>query len=153
MTRVSTAGRKTPAEAATASDPATVSAWAAVLAARAPTTLVGGTQCPAARDGGATSLTGGQVRALVRGDSELVYDGVALDSSCSPALLGGPRTWAKQLGEVATAAGGRAVSPGHIPPVANAKHDEALRAVGHAFSRSVRHMKDRAHLAIGGGSR
>ncbi len=91
----------------------------------------------------------GQIAALARGATVLVYDAAVLDPPGSPAELYELHTPPARIGEVASQAGVATLILSHIPPDVEAEADAALASVRTAFRGEVMFAHDCLHLRVG----
>jgi ribonuclease BN (tRNA processing enzyme) len=92
----------------------------------------------------------GHLREFARGADVLVYDTAVLDPPGSPENLYELHTPPARIGEMAAEAGVKVLVLGHIPPAVDAKRDEVLKSIRHAFKHDVRFAEDCMHVSIGG---
>lgn len=91
----------------------------------------------------------GQIAALARGATVLVYDAAVLDPPGSPRELYELHTPPARIGEVASQAGVATLILSHIPPAVEADADAVLTSVRGAFRGRVMFAHDCLHLRIG----
>lgn len=84
----------------------------------------------------------GQIEALAKDATVLVYDAAVLDPPGSPENLYELHTPPRRIGEVAASAGVRQLILSHIPPDVEAKREEVLSSVRRSFRGEVRFASD-----------